>query len=116
MKSIKQLWEEVEQKANNIGMDLETEEFKLLAALASRVHEIEIKYGFIVETAPGEFAPGSSSPGETEEKSPTAGGIQTATDLTLAAAGSADPAAGDQASTAAGENKKEPVWDGRRHV
>ena len=97
-KTLKQLWDEVEAKAEQLYIDIESPEFKLLKAMAERCHKIEVELGFVLE----DHAPGA--------------GIQTATDLALAAAGQIAPADGDPAAPAAGENAKEPVWDGKRHI
>ena len=112
-KTLKQLWDEVEAKAEQLYIDLESPEMVLLNALAERCHQIEIKLGFVADDS----GPGEPAPGEFVSKfeQSAAGPVKTATDLVLATAGQEDPGAGGQGDPGAGD-KKSPVWDGHRHV
>lgn len=58
MKTLKELWEEVEAKAATLFIDIESPEFKLLKELAERCHKIEVELGFVpADSVPGEPAP-----------------------------------------------------------
>ncbi|HQU46470.1 MAG TPA: hypothetical protein PK867_26925 [Pirellulales bacterium] len=116
IKSMKQLWEEVVVKAESWGIDLESAEMKLLKEMAERVHAIEIEFGMIEETAPGEYSRGMNFHDD-PVKDQSAAGVHTATDQVLAAAGkkdAADPATFTDLQKA--PIGPEPVWDGKQHV
>ena len=122
-KTLKQLWEELKIKAEAIGTDLESEEMKLLGALAERCHKIEVELGFVIDdSAPHEPAPGDFV--KYEKRFPTA------TDQAIAAAGDAAPDTGaaDPAANNVSDAEKLTMlqesftpdtktgWDGHRHI